>query len=133
MCEALDRGVNSDEAGNTVACRRYHSFSSSLFPAQHCFHTGPTGDGHCGDIVTGNCDSYCHLLSKACPTEFATFGDTETCLSECAELEESKRDSHYTIDAAEESTALHCRVLNVARAFSDESACSAATGGDPCQ
>lgn len=134
VCEALDIGVNADQADNTVACRRYHSFTSTLPAAEaHCYHSGPTGDGHCGDIVTGNCDSYCKLLSAACPTQFDTFGDTETCVSECSKLEESARDSKYTIDTAKESKALHCRILSVARAFEDKTACDAAIGGDPCQ
>ncbi len=135
VCEALDRGVNSDQLDNTVACRRYHSFTSTL-PAgeSHCYHSGPTGDGHCGDIVTGNCDSYCQLVASACPDELAeSIGDTKACLAQCAELPEHERDSLYTIDSAKESTGLHCRVLHATRAFADKSACAAAVGGDPCE
>jgi hypothetical protein len=138
VCGGLTRGTNDDEAGNTVACRRYHSFSSTLDPDSHCYHAGPTGDGHCGDAglleegSSGNCDSYCQLLAAACPDELDAMGGAGTCFETCLGLDEAARDSEYSIDNAKLSTGLSCRVLNVARAFQDKTACSAAVGGAPC-
>jgi hypothetical protein len=139
VCEALEPGLNPDQGENTVACRRYHSFSSTFAPETHCYHSGPTGDGHCGDAGSiaegrsGNCDSYCRLLEAACPAELASLGDAAGCFEQCLELDEAARDSEYSVDNAKASTGLSCRVLHVARAFEDPEACAAAVGGGPCQ
>lgn len=141
VCNALDLGTNSDQSGNTVGCRRYHSFSASFGGSalSHCYHSGPTGDGHCGkdDATTGitaNCQSYCKLLEAACPTEFVTtMIDTEQCLNSCKGLKKAAFDSLYAVQTAESSGGLNCRVLYTARAFEDPTACASALGGDRCK
>lgn len=142
VCEALDPGVNSDVDGNTVGCRRYHSFNSTLGADNHCPHSGPTGDGHCGDASTleqatgrtGNCESYCQLVEAACPAEFAAeLTNADDCMQTCIGLDEADRDTRYTVASAKNSTGLKCRVLHAVRAFQDAEACGAAVGGDPCQ
>lgn len=139
VCEALDGGANSDQTENTVGCRRYHAFSATLAPTTHCFHAGPTGDGHCGqdDPKTGdtaNCVSYCQLALAACPEEFAAGpGTTEQCLETCKELPDAEADSKYAVSTAEGSEGLSCRVLYAARAFEDGAACASALGGDLCR
>lgn len=139
VCEALPRGTNKDENGNTVACRRYHAFNSTLGPANHCPHSGPTGDGHCGhdDAPKGfaaNCESYCTLVAAACPAEFEAqpWGTPEACMAHCIDLPEAPFDSEYSVTKAEASTGLHCRVLHSVRAFADETACASAVGSDQC-
>lgn len=138
-CAAFAPGNNADQTDNTVGCRRYHAFSATLAPAQHCSHSGPTGDGHCGDTSkvttghTGNCDSYCTLLAEACPTEFASeMVDAEQCMAQCVQLPEAAPDSKYSLANAAKSTGLSCRVLHTVRAFADETACAAAIGAAPC-
>lgn len=140
VCGALDLGVNSDQSTNTVACRRYHSFSSTLQPSTHCYHSGPTGDGHCGDKSqvteghTGNCESYCKLAAAACEADFtAKFGTADKCMEECVGLDEAAPDSKYTVMSAESSTGLHCRILHTVLAFKDTTACASALGDDQCQ
>jgi len=88
VCNALDPGTNSDIAGNTVGCRRYHSFNSTTQPDTHCSHSGPLGDGHCGHDdakagTTGNCESYCRLVAAACPDDFkaSSIGTPEKCMA----------------------------------------------------
>lgn len=139
VCGAFELGSNDDQLTNTVACRRYHSFSSTLAAAQHCPHAGPTGDGHCGDISkvadghTGNCESYCTLLAHACPSEFdASMGNAEQCMESCILLDEAEPESKYTVAKAKDSRALQCRVLHAARSYVDPTACASAIGGDPC-
>lgn len=139
VCEELERGANDDQTQNTVGCRRYHSFSSTLAPTTHCYHSGPTGDGHCGhdDEVTGitaNCESYCRLVKAACPDEFAAGpGSDEDCLMACSDLAEAEADSKYAVATAEDSRGLNCRVLYTVRAFEDKNACASALGGDRCE
>lgn len=138
VCDALEPGTNDDRMGNNVGCRRYHSFASTLDPATHCYHAGPTGDGHCGKDneetgVRANCESYCRLVETACPEEFAAGpGSNSSCLDACNALDESELDSEYSIANGESSKALNCRVLYTARAFEDETACASALGGDLC-
>jgi hypothetical protein len=140
VCDALPPGVNPDTAANTMACRRYHSFNAMTAPAAHCFHSGPTGDGHCGDTrkaadgFTTNCESYCDLVAKACPGEFdAEMGSAEACMEACVQLPEADAESHYTVDSASKSKGLNCRVLYTTRAFMDDKACASALGGDDCE
>jgi hypothetical protein len=139
VCDALPKGTNEDEAGNTVGCRRYHSFSATLAANTHCFHSGPTGDGHCGhdDAETGetsNCESYCTLLAAACPEDFSTsMVDDASCRAACKDLPEAKADSKYSLLNAADSKGLSCRVLYTTRAFEDKTACASALGGDRCK
>lgn len=141
VCAALPPGENPDQAGNTVACRRYHSFNAVTSPALHCYHSGPTGDGHCGDSrsaskneYTTNCESYCDLLAQACPSEFGDeLGSAEGCMQACVELPEADPESHYSVESALASDGLNCRVLYTTRAFEDRKACASAVGGGDCQ
>ncbi len=140
VCKALDQGTNDDETGNTVGCRRYHSFNSATLPETHCSHSGPLGDGHCGhdnadEGTTGNCESYCRLVASACPDEFAasSIGSPEKCMADCVQLPEAVADSKYSLDNAKNSKGLDCRVLHTVRAFADKTACASALGGDQCQ
>jgi hypothetical protein len=139
VCNALDPGTADDESGNTVACRKYHSYNALLDPVTHCSHTGPGGEGHCGSNAlpdtgsTGNCESYCTLLSKACKSDFdATFKDAASCAAACAKLDGAAPNSHYSIAASGDN--VQCRLLHVSRAFSDATECAAAEGtAAPCQ
>ncbi|HYP86946.1 MAG TPA: hypothetical protein VEQ59_02310 [Polyangiaceae bacterium] len=140
VCAALPPGTNPDTAANTMACRRYHSFNAVTLPAQHCAHSGPTGDGHCGDTrkpasgFTTNCESYCILAERACPDEFASeLVDADGCMAACVELDEAGPESGYTVDKAKSSKGLDCRVLYTSRAFLDKTACESAVGGGDCK
>lgn len=130
VCGKLDAGTNADQVENTVGCRKYHGYNSLAAPAQHCPHTGPGGDGHCG---ADNCEGYCQLLARTCDAELkSTYGDEATCLTECAKLPGSKADSYS--DAAKTGNTVRCRLINVARAAEDPAQhCAAAAGGGECQ
>ena len=131
-CAVLPIGANKDRTQNSVGCRRYHAFSATLAPETHCFHSGPTGDGHCGPEA-GNCESYCALAQAACADAFGqAFASPDECVSTCADLEESKKDSKFTIDTASMSQAFQCRVLHTLRAFEDAAECDAALGAGDC-
>ncbi len=87
VCKALEPGLIGDTTEDTVGCRLYHTYNSMLDPS-HCAHTGPGGDGHCGDHDKGNCNSYCHLLETACSDDFeAKFPDPSKCQTECLKLD----------------------------------------------
>jgi hypothetical protein len=138
VCNALDKGTADDVSGNTVACRKYHSYNALLDPSTHCSHTGPGGEGVCGSSAapdtgsTGNCESYCTLLSKACTADFnKAYPDQAACDSACSKLDGAAPNSHYTIAATGPN--LQCRLLHVSRAFSDPTECGAAEGDAPCQ
>jgi hypothetical protein len=144
VCAALTPGTADDESGNTVACRKYHSYNAILDPMTHCPHTGPGGDGHCGSTAmpdtgsTGNCESYCGLLETACASDFhAAFpgvdSDAQTaCDAACAPLDDAAPDSPYSIAATGNN--LSCRLLHLSRALSDATECPAAEGNAaPCQ
>ncbi len=140
VCEALPPGANPDTAVNTMACRRYHSFNAITGPAMHCPHSGPTGDGHCGDTrkpadgFTTNCESYCLLVKKACPEEFdSKLGDPDACMAACVELDGAAPDSSYTVAGADTRKGLDCRMVNTARAFLDPDRCPSAVGGGDCE
>lgn len=136
VCTALEPGLNSDQTQNTVGCRMYHTFNS-LIDSSHCAHTGPGGDGHCltdeDHTETGNCESYCGLLKKACESDFdAKFDDQPACQAECMKLDGSVANSGYSISA--KGNNVQCRLLNVSRALSNPGKfCAAALGAAPCK
>jgi len=142
VCNALPPGVNPDTAVNTMACRRYHSFNAITGADQHCSHSGPTGDGHCGDLTkqpsdgfTSNCESYCVLVAQACDEDFkSTYGDADGCMAACIELDGAAPDSHYAAPGADQRKGLDCRVVYTARALLEpEANCAAAVGGGDCE
>lgn len=140
VCEALPPGANPDTAVNTMSCRRYHAFNSVTRPDMHCPHSGPTGDGHCGDTskpstgFTTNCESYCLLVKQACPAEFASeLVDDDGCMKSCVELPGAAADTYYSTTKGEKEQGLHCRILHTARAFLDPESCAAAVGAGDCE
>jgi hypothetical protein len=139
VCATFAPGTNDDQTGNTVGCRRYHAFSATLAAETHCSHSGPTGDGHCGDHgkvsegTTGNCESYCALVAEVCPDEFeAEMLSAEQCMTKCVALDEAAADSKYSLSNAQKSKGLSCRILHAANAFADPTSCAAALGAAPC-
>jgi hypothetical protein len=138
VCNALTKGTADDQTGNTVACRKYHSYNALLDPDTHCSHTGPGGEGHCGATTTpdsgdtGNCDSYCMLLAAACKSDFDTaFTDQAACALACTQVQGAAPNSGYSIAATGNN--LQCRLLHVSRALSDSTECAAAEGAAPCK
>jgi hypothetical protein len=143
VCNALPLGTADDESGNTVACRKYHTYNAILDPVTHCPHTGPGGDGHCGSTATpdtgstGNCESYCSLLESACSADFhTTYPGTDTvaqqaCDAACAQLPDAGPDSPYSIAATGDNVS--CRLLHLSRALTDATECAAAEGAAPCK
>jgi hypothetical protein len=154
VCEALPQGINSDNTGNTAACRQYHSYNSLLDPSSHCAHAGPGGSGHCGEgDGVGNCESYCTLAKAACRSLYdSTFprGDDD-CQRDCLDRKGSRDDNNTTeVDEEEKySVAIaenglpdadpplppsqfefQCRLLHVTRALklgtNDATECQAA-------
>jgi len=139
VCQALPLGLIGDTTENTIGCRMYHSYNSLLDPKGHCSHTGPGGDGHCGSSAlpksgnTGNCESYCLLLSQACSADFdASFADQAACQADCVELEGAGPSLGYSTSASGDN--LQCRLLHVSRALTNPSKeCAAAQGAAPCK
>jgi hypothetical protein len=48
------KGVDGEQANNTVACRIYHAGVAKDEPVSHCPHAGPSGDGVCGSLAFQN-------------------------------------------------------------------------------
>jgi hypothetical protein len=134
VCEHLDAGEFTDTVENTRGCRIYHSYNALCAPSAHCPHAAPSGDGHCGELDAGNCESYCALASRICSDEFdGEFGDEETCLEDCADIDGADGNSGYSVAMGEEGgDTLACRFLALSRAAEDDAECPAAFGEDPC-
>jgi hypothetical protein len=154
VCKALPLGTLADLSGNTVGCRKYHSYNALVDPATHCPHTGPGGDGFCGSpdaasatTFTGNCESYCLLAAKACNATIVRLADEDTfggnfksqgaCQKACGELSGAEPDAAYAVVPAPEGPSLQCRLLHVSRALVSKAAaldeCSAVFGKGDCQ
>jgi len=138
VCNALPPGHLGDTSQNTVGCRMYHSYNSVFDPKNHCSHTSPGGDGHCGSPAlpktghTGNCESYCLLLEKACAADFnASFADQGACQADCVKLDGAGPSEGYTTSASGNN--LQCRLLHVSRALTNAKECGAAQGAAPCK
>jgi hypothetical protein len=142
VCKVMDLGVTGDESGNTLRCRRYHSYAALGDPATHCTHAGPTGDGTCGS----NCEGYCQLLKPGCPSKFAAafpgsagMSDLSQCQAQCAGLDGSATGDfagpkpRYSVTAAVTGDTLLCRAFHAVRAVAaaspdDADECAAAFG-----
>ncbi|HEY1533342.1 MAG TPA: hypothetical protein VGF76_04975 [Polyangiaceae bacterium] len=142
VCGALPLGTIGDTSQNTVGCRKYHSYNAMLDPDTHCSHTGPGGDGHCGDMATGNCESYCILAEAACgatvpgvsPTATfeTTYLNSAGCQKACAKLPGAAHDSGYSLDA--KGNNVQCLLLHASKALSTPADdCAAALGAAPCK
>mgnify|MGYP006174003235 CR=1 FL=1 len=131
VCAVLPPGGAGDETGNTVACRRYHSYNSMAAPSAHCAHAGPDGDGHCG---TENCTAYCLIAEAACPGQFSEefpatgdAGSQGSCMEECMELEGAAVDtSTYSLNPPASGNNVGCRTLHAMRALDDDRVVGAA-------
>jgi len=129
VCKAFPLGTaeqtGSHAGENTVACRRYHAYAAlgPEGPATHCPHAGPTGDGHCDvpEREQSNCFSYCRVLERACPQQFAQSffagtaprpssvvvdnaatdaEDLGTCMESCMTVPGHDPDSRYSVERA---------------------------------
>jgi hypothetical protein len=147
VCKVLEPGDPGDTDENTVRCRRYHSYNAlDEGPSIHCTHAGPTGDGHCG---ADNCESYCTILSNACPTKFqAQYGADpaaggRSCRSSCAALKGASANSfqtfengvRYSVNPPPQGNNLLCRTYHAVTALAkakDDLECEAAFGAAPC-
>jgi len=77
VCAALPPGERTDVSGDTVGCRLHFAESAGQIEKQfNCSAAGPGGNGVCGD----NCDSWCTLEAKVCPSIYAS---TDDCLAAC--------------------------------------------------
>lgn len=138
VCNALPFGAQDDQAGNTRACRLWHSYSALTLPIAHCPHTTAGGDGHCG---ASNCESYCMLVAtdkfKAqCPTEAAMVADD--CPGWCSTLAGAGHDTWRTTDGG--TGTVPCLLRHVGRALAgipnadaEPTECRMATNPDDCQ
>jgi hypothetical protein len=142
VCKVLDLGVTGDESGNTLRCRRYHSYAALGDATTHCSHAGPTGDGTCGS----NCESYCQLVQHACPSKFgaafpdaAGTSDLRQCQTSCEGLDGSGAGAfatakpRYSASTPPTGNTLLCRAFHAVRAVAapspdDATECSAAFG-----
>jgi hypothetical protein len=148
VCDALSSsghaGSVDDTTGNTIGCRKYHSYNAMFGADVHCQHTGPGSEGMCEDApastpAEGNCQSYCLLLPKACPSPNFK---VETCEKDCAQVPAAPSAGYsYSVAPGLPSTApglpptgeptgnnVECRLLHVSRALSDPTECAAAEG-----
>jgi hypothetical protein len=133
VCAALPKGKNADIKEDTVGCRVYHSYNSMVQEAaDHCPHSGPGGDGHCG-VEKPNCPSYCILAKTACETEYAAKYATDAeCQAACEELPGAPLDSGYTVATAPGEGTVQALLLCASRALTDDTFCPAALGDAPC-
>lgn len=141
VCRLLDQGEPGDESGDTIRCRRYHSYNALGRPQEHCTHAGPTGDGHCGG---GNCPDYCRIARQACPAQFEAkygpdanlLGSTD-CETECKSLEGAGSDGfrdatvRYNTMTPPQGNTVLCRTYHAVQALAapnDMLHCPAALG-----
>jgi hypothetical protein len=116
VCAALPAGPQDDSAGNTRACRLWHSYSALGFPDTHCPHTTAGGDGHCG---LDNCESYCLLINtpafkSACPAEASQITPAAECKVACDTLPGAGADKWTSVDAGAGGT-VPCLLKHVNR------------------
>ncbi len=91
-CAKMKLGTITDTAGDTVACRQYHSGAPAVAnPKLHCPHAGPSGGGVCsaGDAGTDRCATFCGLALQLCVADAGIdpanvpFTSLSDCMNKC--------------------------------------------------
>jgi hypothetical protein len=77
-CAAFLLGSLNDTSGNTLGCRAHYALLAATDTTQ-CAAAGPSGGARCGS----NCDAYCALMERVCPT---VFDDVSTCRVGCLKM-----------------------------------------------
>ena len=91
-------------SGNSIGCRTYHGGDPAAADAAvHCPHAGPTGGNVCGSW----CESYCELATKNCTGDNELFADEATCLTACADFNETGAPGDTQYDTVQ------CRIYHV--------------------
>jgi hypothetical protein len=108
-------GKNADDSGNSIACRKYHTYNAATPVAGidsrpvHCPHAGPGGGpaGVCHDDDTlAECEPFCSLAQSVCPDEFkSAYGakaddSFAACQSACLKLPDRTTGPTYSVMAA---------------------------------
>jgi hypothetical protein len=140
LCKFLPVGEFSDTNQNTLGCRIYHSYNSLCAPEQHCPHSGPSGEGHCGTTPQDKCLAYCTLAKGICPSQYSTAfqDDDDACAANCAQLPDAlpaeEGPTRYTTTYAATPGTVACRFLALSRAAEDinRADCANAFGGGIC-
>jgi hypothetical protein len=119
VCPHLDEGdaTVKNPKGNTVACRLNQAklADQSKEFSLYCPAAGPGGAGVCGT----NCENYCDLYSKLCPSPI------DDCVDKCPALTD-KGTFDATID--HDGDTLQCRLVHVSNsAFDPATHCEHAT------
>ena len=111
VCATFPPGQEEDVAGNSLACRLYHTGAAAEDAPTHCVHAGPGGAGACGD----NCESFCAIATALCPGEHP---DLAACQTACAAWPD---DEKYDAGDAGGNT-LACRLYHLTVAATDDAA-----------
>lgn len=110
-CNLIDAGDPNEPLGDTVACRNEQlTLAESTGELDvYCPRAGPGGDGACGT----NCQSYCNLLSQACPDMYALVNG---CVDKCKAFKSVKG---LDVVDDEQGDLLQCRLIHVSNATVD--------------
>lgn len=129
LCQFMPEGSASDRSGNSVWCRLHAAESAPDEVPHYCSIAGPGGNGVCGT----NCESLCQLREGVCSAYVE--GDTESCLEQCAKLED--RDIFSTDLSVGQYSGAHvqCRLYHLSAAASDDAErhCQHVDGAAPCR
>ncbi len=130
---SIDMGTVGDTSEDTLNCRVYHTYNAlRTLGGGHCYHAGPGGDGHCGQV----CPAYCKHAKGACGAEYtSTFpGGDADCLKNCAGVvgtDDTTKQVDLTYDVATGKRGgnnIQCRLYHTTKAFSNTSECASALG-----
>jgi hypothetical protein len=92
LCPFFPRGEPNVEGVNTLECRLAHAAVATAEPSSECLVAGRGGTEGFNQVCGSNCEAYCDLMSKLCPSQYAIdYGsDAATaqnaCLTTCATL-----------------------------------------------
>jgi hypothetical protein len=112
FCALLREGDFTEaDRGNTVACRLAAARQIPNGEAnQLCQWAGPGGGEHCG---ASNCDNYCELIPKVCPTQAK---DQLPCVSNCEGLRD---DGSLNATDDHEGDTVQCRLVHLSAATTE--------------
>jgi hypothetical protein len=117
FCRVLDEGdTNEGDSKNTLACRLDAARKAGALGAEggECQNAGPGGGTLCGASL-GQCENYCELFDKVCPTEIVK-QQGEDCVANCRGLHDNGTLDARTAKDYEGGDTLQCRLVHLTSA-----------------
>jgi hypothetical protein len=112
VCNNLPVGTTADQTGDTLGCRLNLATKIATTGEGDCAAAGPGG----GDVCGPDCDSFCEVALKVCPSDFA---GPIACHAACAQLPNDCGPYAVVPNVTPDTYSVQCRLYHLTAATLD--------------